>query len=130
LDQSVNNTKRVVNIECDNCNSPINSQEIISTLTGITNDMPQPEENKVADSSESSFGLDSTEVGIKYIPCVLVGRTLGDKRCLSEQVFQILLRWYCPFRISKSFVPDFYVQIFLGKSGLGLGQSIRLIDKW
>lgn len=42
LDQSINNAKKgiVQYVECDNIDLPINREEIISSLSGITNDTP------------------------------------------------------------------------------------------
>lgn len=57
LDQSVNNTKKgvVQYVECGNVDLPINRQEVISSLTGITNDMPAEEQVAIVENALDSI---------------------------------------------------------------------------
>jgi len=52
LDQFINNSKRgvVQYVECDNIDLPVNRQEIVSSLTGITNDMPAEEQVAIVEN--------------------------------------------------------------------------------
>ena len=52
LDQFINNSKKgvVQYVECDNVDLPINREEIISTLSGITNDMPAEEQVAIVEN--------------------------------------------------------------------------------